>query len=152
MKKNTVTNVCSYSNTSSWAVGSFICYAIIFVMVLVLVATMSGCGSDSGGVVGEPCKNDKDCEGFCLEQIEGEWLETYQIVTFPNGMCTDDCLNPGEWYELNMCLVYSPTGEHYLFSGCRNDIDCRVEDGYSCRMAGYDANLVPVKVCFPPGV
>jgi len=120
----------------------------VFTACLLLV----GCGGGPASPVGDPCQVDEDCLGFCLTQLEGEWQGEWQVLDFPDGMCSDACETPGAWTESNICLLYSPTGDQYLFPSCRGSFDCRADEGYSCLVIGYDEFFQPTKACLPPGV
>ncbi len=89
-----------------------------------------------GVPLGAACTQDQDCgaEGRCMTEARGGYCVMPQSV---------DCVP--ENGLLDSPLVETSTtgefGELVWYRGCRNDQDCRVEDGHGCELGWW--------ICFP---
>ena len=140
-------------------------YFLLMIGVTLVALALAGCGGTLGqigdpcppddefnnGQTGDPCAEDDECEGLCLEYLSGEWLGEDVSLSFPGGMCTEDCDEAGVWDGLNICTIYYPSGERFMFPSCRNDLDCRVDEGYECTIIGLGAEIFWPRICLPPG-
>lgn len=126
----------------------------LFLSLLVISSLFfSGCakGTLDSGEIGNSCVDEADCESsLCLHNLEAQENSGANSLEFVGGMCSDYCAEEelGEFVGLNICLVYIGTGERFLFNLCRNDLDCRTDDFYSCVFVGFKGS-VALNICLP---
>lgn len=116
------------------------------------VAFFVGCyeSSLSGGIIGESCADNTDCiSDLCILEFVDNTGEEPRAMEFVGGMCSASCDEPGKYEEFDICLHFKPTDESFLFNSCRNDLDCRTEDLYTCVFVGWDIYGKLAKACLP---
>jgi hypothetical protein len=114
-----------------------------------------GDGSGAGGPIGSPCTRHEDCTepagAGCLQTLGGGLVPT---MSFPGGYCAKPCESDGGLPDCGTgatCVGFTsslggPTTSMRLCAKkCSRDEECRVAEGYVCRMV-----LPGLGYCFVP--